>query len=412
MCDIIVIGGGPAGLLAAAKASEKGAKVLLLEKMRETGRKLRLTGKGRCNITNNKSIEEFITYIHPNGRFLRTALHHFFSSDILNLLNTAGIETALSRGGRYFPIDNDATGIRNVVLAYAQKMGVEVRTGMRVTEILQKNGAVHGVKTETGQFTAKKVILTGGGKSYPATGSNGDAHKLAMQLGHSVSATWPALVPLESTDPIIKHLNGLKLKNINGTAWSNGKKINGAFGELRFMSFGLSGPIILTLSREIVQRIRCNEKVLFSIDLKPALNAAQIETRLLRELNTNGKQSMSRILKGWLPHALILPFLEKIDVPPLTVANQLPSEKRKQLQKLLKNWELPISGYRPFKEAIITAGGVLTKEIMPKTMESKRIKNLYFAGEILDLDGKTGGFNLQIAWSTGALAGVSAAQAL
>jgi predicted Rossmann fold flavoprotein len=409
--DVIVIGGGAAGMLAAGNAAESGAKVLLMEKMERVGRKLLITGKGRCNITNDAPISDFLNHIYPNCRFLKHAFSEYFSKDIIALLNEQGVETNLERGGRIFPASNKSADVVNALFNWITKNKVEIEYGCKCENILVKNSIItgieaikNGVKTN---YTSKAVILCTGGCSYPATGSNGEGYKLVKQLGHSIEPVIPALVPVETEGNIAGQLQGLSLKNVKAIIWVNGKKLKEEFGEMLFTHFGLSGPIILTLSRFIVDSLRNKNQVEISIDLKPALDEQKLDTRLQRDLNENGKKKLDNLFKEWLPSKMIPIFINLLGLDGNKECHQVTSKERKKILLLLKEFRFKVSGHRPFSEAIITAGGISTKEIDPKTMESKIIKNLYFAGEVIDLDADTGGYNLQIAWSTGYLAAKS-----
>ena len=405
--DVIVIGAGPAGLLAAGRAAELGGKVLVLEKMKHEGRKLLITGKGRCNITNDAPISEFIKHVYPNGRFLRNAFSSFFSKDIIKLLEEHGVESTLERGGRYFPASNRSRDVLNALLQWVKNHKVEIRCGYRVEELLVEDNTVIGVKANGKKFLCNHVIMATGGKSYPATGSNGEGYELARRVGHSVVKARPALVPLETKGDLAQKLQGLNLKNVKATVWVNGKKRADDFGEMIFTHFGLSGPIILTLSREVVRELQDKNRVEVSIDLKPALDEQKLDTRLIRDLNEHGNKKLLNIFKLWLPASMISVFIELLNIDTEKECNQVSSKERKQILYLMKNLVFKISNYRSFKEAIITSGGISTKEISQKTMESKVVKGLYFAGEMIDLDAETGGYNLQIAYSTGWLAGNS-----
>ncbi len=406
--DIIVVGAGPAGLLAAGRAAELGTKVLVLEKMYAPGRKLLITGKGRCNITNSAPISDFITHVFPDGRFLRGAFSNFFSEDIIELLQKYGVESTLERGGRYFPASNKSLDILNALLAWVSELGIEIKCNQRVEKLLVENGEITGVKANGENFTAQKVILATGGKSYPGTGSTGDGYELARQVGHTIEKPIPALVPLETKGSIAQNLQGLNLKNVKAVIWVDGKKAGEDFGEMIFTHFGLSGPIILTLSRIAVAALQNNKKVEITIDLKPALDEQKLDARLIRDLNEQGKKQIGNIFREWLPASMIPVFIEKLQINPDKECHQVTGNERKQIRNLMKNLRFEVSHNRSFKEAIITAGGIVTSEISPKTMESKLVKGLYFAGEVIDLDAETGGYNLQIAYSTGWLAGNSA----
>ena len=405
--DVIVIGAGPAGLLAAGRAAELGGKVLVLEKMKHEGRKLLITGKGRCNITNDAPISEFIKHVYPNGRFLRNAFSSFFSKDIIKLLEEHGVESTLERGGRYFPASNRSRDVLNALLQWVKNQNVEICCGYRVEELLVEDNTVIGVKANGKKFLCNHVIMATGGKSYPATGSNVEGYELARRVGHSVVKARPALVSLETKGDLAQKLQGLNLKNVKATVWVNGKKRADDFGDMIFTHFGLSGPIILTLSREVVRELQDKNRVEVSIDLKPALDEQKLDTRLIRDLNEHGNKKLLNIFKLWLPSSMIPVFVELLNIDTEKECNQVSSKERKQILYLMKNLVFKISNYRSFKEAIITSGGINTKEISQKTMESKIVKSLYFAGEMIDLDAETGGYNLQIAYSTGWLAGNS-----
>ncbi len=405
--DLIVIGAGPAGLLAAGRAAELGKKVLVLEKMRQEGRKLLITGKGQCNITNDAPIGEFIKHVYPNGRFLKHAFSSFYNKDILSLLNQYGVHTSLERGGRYFPTSRESADVLAALLQWVKEKGASIQCGMRVEQILTEQKRVSGLKANGQLFHCQKIVLASGGKSYPATGSNGEGYQLAQALGHTIEKARPALVPLETTADIAPQLQGLNLKNVQANVWINGKKAGDAFGEMIFTHFGLSGPIILTLSRIAVAALQQKDKVEVSIDLKPGLDDIKLDKRLIRDLNDHGKKKLVNILKYWLPMSMVPVFIKLLGFDPEKECHQVNSKERKKIRYLLKNLVFTISNHRSFKEAIITSGGIITQEIKAKSMESKIIGGLYFAGEIIDVDAETGGYNLQIAYSTGWLAGQS-----
>ncbi|MCY1718771.1 NAD(P)/FAD-dependent oxidoreductase [Prolixibacteraceae bacterium Z1-6] len=405
--DVIVVGAGPAGLLAAGRAAELGAKVLILEKMRTEGRKLLITGKGRCNVTNSATIREFIPHVFPNGRFLKNAFSQYFSKDIIELLEKYKVDLTLERGGRYFPTSQKSMDILQALLKWVNELGVEIRCGQRVEKLLVENDSITGVRSNGEEFFATKVILATGGKSYPATGSTGDGYELARQMGHKIEKPIPALVPVETKGGVAQKLQGLNLKNVNAVVWVDGKKAGEAFGEMLFTHFGLSGPIILTLSRIMVKALQANQKVEVTVDLKPALDEQKLDTRLQRDLNEHGKKQLVNIFRNWLPASMIPVFIEELGLDGEKECHQVSGKERKQIRHMMKNMRFEVSHNRSFKEAIITAGGVVTSEIKPKTMESKLVSGLYFAGEIIDLDAETGGYNLQIAYSTGWVAGNS-----
>ncbi len=405
--DVIVAGAGPSGLLAAGRAAELGNRVLILEKMSREGRKLLITGKGRCNITNDADISDFIPFVYPNGRFLRTAFSQFYSKDIINLLRNHGVETTLERGGRYFPTSNEAKDVLHALLHWVRELKVEIRLNHKVEKLLVQDNVLQGLIANGQKFTADRVVLATGGMSYPATGSNGEGLELARSLGHTIEKLRPALVPLETDGDVAQKLQGLNLKNVKAVVWVNGKKEAEDFGEMVFTHFGLSGPIILTLSRTVVDALQKKNTVEITIDLKPALDEQKLDKRLIRDLNEHGKKQVSNIFHYWLPSKLVPVFIELLALDPEKACHQISSKERKQIRYLLKNMRFKITRSRSFKEAIITAGGIATREISAKTMESKLVKGLYFVGEMVDLDAKTGGYNLQIAYSTGWLAGNS-----
>jgi len=403
--DVIVVGAGPAGILAAGSAALVGKRVLILEKMRQAGRKLLITGKGRCNITNDADVGEFIKYVYPNGRFLRPAFGHFFSKEILELLQDYGVETSFERGGRYFPTSNKSADVLSALLRWASDQKVEIRCGERVEKLIIEDQEIMGVKANGKELRAGKVILATGGKSYPATGSNGEGYELARAAGHSIVPVRPALVPIETEGGVAQKLQGLTLKNVRATVWVDGKKRGDDFGEMIFTHFGLSGPVILTLSRMVVDALIQKSKVEVSLDLKPALDEQKLDTRLLRDLDEAGKKQISNLFKNWLPSSMIPVFMDVAGIDPGKEGHQVSSRERRRIRNLMKDFRFGISGFRSFKEAIITAGGIPTSEISSKSMESKLVSGLFFAGEMIDVDAKTGGFNLQIAYSTGWLAG-------
>ena len=409
--DVIVIGAGASGLIAAGRAAELGARVLLLEKMERPGRKLLITGKGRCNITNKAPVSEFIDHTYPNGRFLRHAFSEFFAQDIIDLLARYGVETVVERGGRIFPAGNKASDVVNALLNWVRNSKVELQCNCKIEKLIVTNQTVTGVEAvcqgRKMAWYADTVILCTGGCSYPATGSNGEGYKLVRPLGHTISPVMPALVPIETEGSAAGRMQGLSLKNVKAIVWVNGKKLKEEFGEMLFTHFGLSGPIILTLSRFVVDELRKSNRVEVSIDLKPALDEQKLDARLQRDLNENGKKHLDNMFKDWLPSKMIPVFIDLLQLNPDKECHQVTSKERRKIIRLMKEMRFVVTGHRSFKEAIITAGGISTKEIDPRTMESKIVKNLYLAGELIDLDADTGGYNLQIAWSTAWLAAQS-----
>ncbi|MCX6874108.1 MAG: NAD(P)/FAD-dependent oxidoreductase [Verrucomicrobia bacterium] len=406
--DVIVVGAGAAGLLAAGRAAELGGKVLLLEKMERAGRKLLITGKGRCNITNAAPPCEFFQHIHSNSRFLRHAFARFFTTDIIRLLNAHGCATVVERGARVFPLSNKSADVVGALMQWVNKNQVAISYRHKVASLVIKDGQIDGLKIHTPAGNrvvhAKRIILCTGGKSYPATGSDGDGYRFAASAGHAIEPPRPALVPLETAGDMAPRLQGLSLRNVKAMVWVNGKKAREEFGEMLFTGFGVSGPIILTLSRFIVGELHQHRQVEVAVDLKPALDETKLDHRLLRDLAEFGRSRIDRIARKWLPAAMIPVLLEQTGIAAGKQGHHLTATERRKILLLMKDLRFTITGCRPFKEAIITAGGVLTAEIEAKTMESKLVRNLYFAGELIDLDADTGGFNLQLAFSTGWLA--------
>ncbi len=408
---VIVVGGGAAGLMAAGQAAGLGAETLLLEKMDRPGRKLYLTGKGRCNLTNIAPLPDFIAHFGPGGVFLRQAFARFFSDDLVTFFQELDVPTVTERAGRVFPASNRAGEVVGALLRWVNERGVTVRTRAPVAQLWVEGGRLVGVRLVSGRvYPADAVIVATGGASYPGTGSTGDGYRLAEAVGHTIVPIRPALVPLETVGDAAPRLQGLSLRNVTVRLWADDAKLAEAFGEMLFMRFGLSGPVILSLSRQAVDALRLGQRVTVSIDLKPGLDAQQLDARLLRDLDAHGKQQFRTLLKGLLPGKLIPVCIDLTGIPADKVAHQISASERERLRAWLKDFSLPVSGYRPFTEAIITAGGVDTREVEPRTLASRRVAGLYFAGEVLDIDADTGGYNLQAAFSTGWLAGRSAAQ--
>ena len=410
--DVIIVGAGAAGLIAAGRASRGGGKVLLVERMRQPGRKLLITGKGRCNITHDAPESVYYKNTFPNGRFLKHAFNAFFTRDIIKILNERGVDTVTERGNRVFPASNRAQDVHLALTGWMGSKNIDLITQTRVSGLIIENDSVTGVRAESDRgdknYYSRSVIVCTGGKSYPATGSTGDGYLLAGQAGHTISTPRPALVPFVTHGDTAARLQGLGLKNINATAWINGKKGPVEFGELMFAHYGLSGPVILTLSRQVVQALDAGGSVEIGIDLKPALDEKKLDARLLRDLNDHGKKQAGNIFRLWLPSKLIPVFTDLTGIDAGKPCGQVTAGERRKILLLMKDFRFRVKGHAGFREAIITAGGVPVSEIFSKTMESKLLKNLYFAGEVIDLDANTGGFNLQIAFSTGYLAAQSA----
>lgn len=407
---VIIIGGGAAGLMAATRAAQCGCKVILLEKMARTGRKIGISGKGRCNLTNTVDRNHFADHFGRNGRFLRQCFQLFCNDELVIFFESGGLKLTCERGGRIFPESGRALDVVHYFNNRLKEQKVEVLAPNKAREIVISDQTVTGVRTESGFIPCDAVILATGGKSYPRTGSTGDGYQLAKYLGHSLIPPRPALVPLESNDPSIRKLSGLELRNIQVRVFSDGKKILQEFGELSFTATGLSGPIILTLSKQIVEAMQENKAVHLSLDLKPALAQKKLDNRLIRDFQTRGGEPLESILRGLLPASLIPICISQNRIDSQINTREFPAKLRKQLGHWLKNFQISISGYRSWDEAIITSGGIHLKEIDPRTMESRLIKNLYIVGELLDLQADTGGFNLQAAFSTGWLAGTSVAK--
>ena len=400
--DVIVIGGGPAGMFAAITAAKQGRSVMLLERNDRLGKKLLITGKGRCNVTNNCSEQEILQNIPRNGRFLYSAMTAFPPKAIMDFLEEAGCELKTERGNRVFPVSDKAQSVLDALKNEMRRAGVAVRTG-RVKEILTENGAVCGVATEKERFDANSVILATGGVSYPTTGSTGDGYAMAKALGHTVVEPQGSLVPLETAGTDCPDMQGLSLRNV-GVKLLNakGKVLYKDFGELLFTHFGVSGPTVLSASCHLK-----GEGCRLVIDLKPALDEGKLNDRILRDLEMYQNRAMENALTDLLPRSMIPVVLRRLEIDPAMQANSLTKQKRRALVELLKAFDLEITGKRPVAEAIITSGGIKTGEIDPKTMESKKVPGLYFGGEIIDCDAYTGGFNLQIAWATAYAAGLS-----
>lgn len=401
---IAVIGGGAAGMMAAGTAKEAGAEVTVYEQTDRLGKKLAITGKGRCNVTNMCEPDEFLKSVTKNPRFLYSAIYSFSPAQTVSFFESLGVELKTERGNRVFPKNDKAKTIVDAMKKYAS--GCEVRYE-RVKKITKDDGGFTVVAKGEERYDA--VIIATGGKSYPLTGSDGSGYRLAMGLGHKVSALTPSLIPIESRDAICRELMGLSLKNVGiKIKSSEGKVVYEDFGEMMFTHFGVTGPMILSASAHI--RELDVSSLTLSIDLKPALDERTLDARLLSDFGQNSNKNFSNSLGALLPSKLIAPFIRATGIAEDRKVNTITKDERKTVLRTLKSFEISLSKFRPIEEAIITSGGILTTEISPKTMESKIIDELYFAGEIIDVDAYTGGFNLQIAFSTGYLAGKHAAE--
>ncbi len=412
MNNVIVIGGGAAGILAAISSAKSGNRVTIIEKMNSCGKKLLITGKGRCNITNSTDINGFMENTPCNSKFLYGALNNFDNNDIINLLETEGLKTKVERGGRVFPVTDKSQDVLNTLLKILKKLKVKILTNTEAEKIIVEKSQVKGVKVKNGDtLNAEKIILATGGKSYPVTGSTGDGYKIAMELGHAITKIKPSLIPLVSDNEICKDMQGLSLKNVSIKLKDKEKIIYQDFGEMLFTHFGVSGPIVLSASAYLIRYKDINVKlknkeIMLEIDLKPALTEEKLDARVLRDFSEAKNRELKNSLDKLLPQKLIPVIIEKTKIDKYKRVNEITKEERQKLIKTIKHLEINIVGTRPIEEAIITSGGIETKEINPKTMESKIIKGLFFAGEIIDVDCLTGGFNLQVAWSTGYTAGL------
>lgn len=405
--EIIVVGGGPAGMMAAGTAAQKGAEVLLLEKNEQVGKKLLITGKGRCNLTNDCSIEKIIENFPDTGSFLYSALYTFSNHQLRNFFAQLGVPTKVERGDRVFPESDSAHDVVDALKGYLRDNGVEIRLKTAVDEILVEDGEVRGVKDREGHsYLADKVVFTPGGASYPTTGSSGDGYEMLEVVGHTIKPIKPSLVPLQAKEDWVARLEGLTLKNVEAGLYLNEEEINSEFGELLFTDDGVSGPIVLTLSRDAVSRLG-EGSLKLRIDLKPALDEQILDDRLQRDFKKYSRKQFKNSLNDLLPSKLIPVIVELVSIPAEKEVNQITVEERKELMKLLKGLEITIIGAKGLRQAIVTKGGVTIDEIDPQTMESKLVSNLYLAGEIIDIDAYTGGFNLQAAFSTGYLAGIN-----
>ena len=406
MKRVVVIGGGAAGLMAAVIAGREGAKVTLLEKMNYVGKKMGITGKGRCNITNACDMSEFIKNTPGNGKFLYGAYERFTNEDLLQLLHDAGLETKVERGGRVFPASDSALDVRNTFMKLMKHYGVDVRLEEPVKKILVDDGTVTGVVTDKETYHADAVVIATGGKSYPATGSTGDGYILASQVGHTITDIRPSLVPIVTEESWVKDLMGLSLRNVELSVIAKNKVQATMCGEMMFTHFGITGPIVLSLSHTVGKLMRKKNigTIGLDINLKPALSPETLDKRLQKDFDLYSKKQLINGMKDLLPSRLIPLIIELAGIDPQKPINQISKEERQQIGYMLQHMPLTVKGLRPVEEAIVTAGGISLKEFNPKTMESKLVKGLYGAGEVLDIDAFTGGYNLQAAFSTGYVA--------
>jgi predicted Rossmann fold flavoprotein len=413
---VVVIGGGAAGLMAAGQAAA--VPTLLLERMARLGTKLRITGKGRCNLTNTAELDDFLTHFAFPDRegesqyFLRNAFARFFAPDLIAFFENLGVPIVVERGGRVFPASNEANQVAEALTRFAREQGVQIRARSRVDRLLCEGSSVQGVALDSGErLVAGAVIVATGGASYPKTGSSGDGYRLAEQVGHSIVPIRPALVPLVVAGSDPQAMMGLSLRNVDVRLLLDGQEFARDFGEMLFTHYGVSGPIILTLSGPAVARLGqgCLE---MSINLKPALSPEKLDARLQRDLDRFGKRTYRNLLKGLLPQKMIDVVVARTGILPDKPGHQIAADERRRLRELLHDFRLTIVGHRPLDEAIVTAGGVDTREIDPRTMASRIVKGLYFAGEVLDVQADTGGYNLQAAFSSGYVAGRAAAQSV
>lgn len=406
MKQIVVIGGGAAGLMAAVIAGREGARVILLEKMNMVGKKMGITGKGRCNITNSADISDFIKNTPGNGKFLYGAYERFSNIDLLALLHEWGLKTKVERGGRVFPESDSALEVRNLFMKMLKKYNVTVHLNEAVTKIVTKDNVVTGVVTTKDSYACEAVIIATGGASYPLTGSTGDGYRLAEGVGHSITDIRPSLVPIVTEESWVKDIMGLSLRNVEVSIVSKGKVQAKMFGEMMFTHFGVTGPTILSLSHTVGKLLRKKKTapIAVSINLKPALTPEVLDKRLQKDFDLYSKKQLANGMKDLLPSNLIPIIISLAKLDPAKPINQITKEERQQLCHVLQHMTLTVKGLRPVEEAIVTAGGISLKEFNPKTMESKLVKGLYGAGEVLDIDAFTGGYNLQAAFSTGYVA--------
>ncbi|MBQ5990676.1 MAG: NAD(P)/FAD-dependent oxidoreductase [Oscillospiraceae bacterium] len=402
--DSIIIGAGAAGMMAAITAARAGRKVAVFEKNDRIGKKLRITGKGRCNVTNFCTRDEFMENVPVNSRFMYSSFSAFTPQDVMDFFENAGVPLKVERGNRVFPVSDKAADIVSALDREMKKAGVKL-VHETVKEIIVEDGVCCGVRTDKGEHNAQTVLVATGGASYPLTGSTGDGYRFAAETGHTVTPVVPSLVPLETADDFCEKMSGLALKNVTLTLYDGNKKIYSELGEMSFMNYGVTGPLVLTASSRIRKMER--GRYVISIDLKPGLDEEKLDKRLLRDFTEMSSAEFKSVLVKLLPSKMIPVIVKRSGISSVIKAGQISKEQRKGLVKLLKDFRLNVTDFRPVEEAIVTSGGVSIKEIDPKTMESKIVSGLFFAGEVIDVDGYTGGFNLQIAFSTGYTAGMN-----
>lgn len=405
--NILVVGGGAAGLMAAGTAAENGARVTLFETNEKVGRKLFITGKGRCNVCNNCDAQTVLQNVPVNPRFLYSALDCFSPTDVMAFFEAHGVPLKTERGNRVFPVSDKSADIIDALFTWVKRLGVTI-IQKTVEQLEIRDGSIVGVRAHAKLYEGDRVIIATGGASYPQTGSTGDGYRFAKQAGHTVVPPNPSLVPLVEAGDVCRELMGLSLRNVQVTVFENNKKIFSEFGEMLFTHFGLSGPLILSASAHM--RHFGSKEYRVEIDLKPALDEKTLDKRLLSDFDKHKNSDFINALGDLLPRKLIPMVVRLSEIDPHAKVNSITKAQRASLLHTLKHFSVSVSGKRPIAEAIVTTGGVSVREVSPKTMESKKCAGLYFAGEVLDIDAYTGGFNLQIAWSTGRLAGLSAAQ--
>lgn len=407
MSKILVIGGGAAGMMAAAAAAGNGHEVCLYEKNEKLGKKLFITGKGRCNITNASDMETLFASVISNPKFLYSSFYTFTNEQVIDYFENLGVRTKIERGNRVFPLSDHSSDVIRGLERELDRLGVQVLLNEEISEVAAKDGVFTHILLKNGRkVSGDACIVATGGISYPSTGSTGDGYRFAKTNGHRVTELYPSLVPMEVKEWYAKELQGLSLKNVTAVITDGKKKLYEEFGEMLFTHYGVSGPIILSAS-SLVGKTLCRKELKLSIDLKPALTEEQLDARILRGFDENKNKQFKNAVDHLFPAKLKPVMLELSKIPEEKKVNEISREERRRFAHLVKHFEMTLTGLRSYKEAIITKGGVHVKEIDPGTMESKKVKGLYFAGEVLDLDALTGGFNLQIAWSTGYLAGIS-----